>query len=152
MRGFKKDVTATLEALATGMLQDRRSFISMPKVTGDPVFVLGIPFTGQAKPHLILYGDDKGPVRAEIFRRNREANGGTNRCWKCKCVVYENEEAAQMAAPPNFIMKWWSRGEWDHIRNKSGQRCDCPENGRVGCRSCHKERHPRVKLGEAVQV
>ena len=133
MRGFKRDERATREALATGFLEDRRSFISQPKaIKGE---------CDEPKPHLLLQGKDKGPIRAEIFRRNREENGGLNRCWKCKRHVFE--ENLYWSGPDGVVRS----GEWDHIRNKPGERCDCPENGRVACRECHKERHPRPQFG-----
>jgi hypothetical protein len=41
---------------------------------------------------------------------------------------------------------YWLSGDWDHIRNAPGERCDCPENGRVACRNCHRERHPMPRF------
>jgi hypothetical protein len=146
-RGFRIDYQASLIAhqeicTPSGrqpgdlLLTDKRSFISQPKaIPGDHNFAAGETFA--PKPHLILYGKDKGPIRAEIFRRNREANGGVNRCWNCSKQVYE----AVRYEEANYFL-----GEWDHIRNKPGERCDCCENGRVSCRACHSERHPRPKF------
>ena len=130
-RGFKKNKRATREALATGFLQDKGSFISQSKVIKGEC--------EEARPHLLLEGMDKRTIRAEIFRRNRQASlDGYNHCWKCSLLVTE----AQGSAP------WLgSKGEWDHIRNKAGERCDCPENGRVACRDCHKKRHPQTQFG-----
>ncbi len=130
LRGFKRDVSVTSEALDYGTLADHRSFISQPKIIKGEC--------EKPEPHLILYGKDKGPIRAEIFRRNREANGGVNRCWKCSKQVFE-------FITSDGVEEW--RGEWDHIRNKPGERCDCPANGRVVCRKCHSDRHPRPMLG-----
>jgi hypothetical protein len=128
-RGYKIDRSATATALFTGALRDKRSFISLPKHThGD-----------EAVPHLILYGKDKGPVRAEIFRRNREANGGINVCWKCHCVVLENEESLCPISDWNP-----SIGHWHHLWDKPGQRCDCPEAGAVSCPACHRASHKQV--------
>src|ERR1700674_163114 len=118
-RGFKRDETKTAEARNTGLYcLDRRSFISLPKIIKGECT--------EPKPHVILFGEDKAPVRAEIFRRNREENrtrdGAPNRCWKCHAQVFEHR------------MEGWTEellspsGEWDHIRNKPGERCDCPEN------------------------
>lgn len=124
-RGFKKDFVATSLAHINKQLSDPRSFISLPKHThGD-----------EAVPHLILYGLDKGPIRAEIFRRDREnhhlAGMDINRCRNCGKRVFESG--------------WIGRnGEWDHILSKAGQRCDCPENGRVVCRACHRASHKQV--------
>ena len=91
------------------------------------------------KPHLILHGVDKAPIRAEIFQHNRQINNGINRCWMCGKRVHEivHDNLAELFA-----------GEWDHIRNISGERCDCPENGRVACHNCHTERHPQPRLGK----
>lgn len=121
MRGFKKDIQDT----AAAKFRDRggrhrkcRSFISLPKVT---------PHTnGVPQPHLILYGVDKGPIRAQIFERSRKANG-VARCWNCGVMVAETpeEEIPQ-------------KGEWDHAENAPALRCDCPENGRVACAGCHR--------------
>lgn len=127
-RGFKVDIQASVERFGTAGRRNGRwrsgfSFVSQPKQIGE-----------HGGPHLILYGEDKGPIRAEIFRRNREANGGVNRCWKCGAEVLES---VTYESTVHYL------GEWDHIRNKPGERCDCPENGRVACRRCHSERHPK---------
>jgi hypothetical protein len=142
MRGFKKDSLATSICKEAGRALredgrepfwyplDRRSFLSQPKI------IVGECETPEH--HIIAYGKDKGPIRAEIFRRNREGNGGVNRCWKCNRFVREDLMDSYGGA--------LSRGEWDHIRNKDGERCDDPENGRVACRQCHFERHPQVQF------
>lgn len=120
-RGFKRDEAATLAA----RFEDYRSFVSQPKaIKGE---------CDEPKAHLVLYGADKAPIRAEIFRRNREANSGLNRCVKCDCIVFELDE--------------WSyrRGQWHHVRHKSGERCDCSENGEVWCSICHKGEHPQPR-------
>ena len=123
-RGFKRDQAATLLA----EFKNRRSFVSQPKtIEGEGA---------DPKPHLILHGQDKGQIRAEIFRRNREANGGVNRCWKCGREVFE-----QSHYPITMDMQ----GQWHHLRNKPGQRCDCPENGVVSCETCHRPEHPQVR-------
>lgn len=120
-RGFKEDTYATMCA----RFEDERSFISQPKHThGD-----------HAVPHLILYGRlDKGPVRAKIFQRNRaQFRDGYPRCAKCNRIVSESSESR-------------CGGEWHHIRNKPGERCDCPENGEVLCHRCHRPEHPQTKF------
>jgi hypothetical protein len=129
-RGFKVDIQATFERFGYRWKRQRPplSFMSMPKFIRDDV--------GSLMPHIIAYGDDKAPIRAEIFRRNREANGGENRCWKCGTTVFE-------IAPDEFCFAYV--GEWHHLRNKSGQRCDCPENGVVACKACHIPEHPQVR-------
>lgn len=128
-RGFKRDLQATADAYRLGTLVDkkRRSFISLPK------FIEG---EGEV-PHLILYGADKGPIRAAIFKLNRESRGGgnLNRCSKCFRIVSEDSDEP------------WTQGQWDHIRNKNGERCDCIANSRVLCDTCHRLRHPRTKFG-----
>ena len=131
-RSFKKNVQATHEALATGFLQDKRSFISQPKIIKGEC--------EEARPHLLLAGVDKAPVRAEIFRRNREKNGGVNRCVKCNILLLEHSP----------VIDRYGLGEWHHIRKKPGQRCDCPENGEVVCggrSGCHRKLHPQVQFG-----
>lgn len=130
-RGFRRDAWATKFVLDQGLVdirglawrpKDKRSFLSQAKlIVGE---------CDQPMYHIIAYGEDKAPIRAEIFRRNREENGGVNRCWKCRKRVTEQT------------------GEWDHIRNKPGERCDCPENGRVACRDCHRLRHTRIMSGK----
>jgi hypothetical protein len=40
-------------------------------------------------------------------------------------------------------------GEWDHIRNKPGERCDCPENGMVVAPKAHRERHLKPQFGKS---
>ena len=124
-RGFKRDEAATAEA----GFEHYRSFVSMPKAIEGGC--------AEPKPHLLLHGDDKAPIRAEIFRRNREANGGICKCVKCGRRVYEE---AVFPDP--------ERGEWHHIRNKSGERCDCPENGEVRCSFCHRQAHVMVKFNQ----
>jgi hypothetical protein len=132
-RGFKKQLVEGVP-LRLPWFQDERSFLSQPKGIDDE-------FKGQIIKHLILYGRDLGPIRAEIFKRNREANGGINRCWKCGITVFE--------FPPEH--EWYANrqiGQWHHIRNKPGTRCDCPENGVVSCSGeCHREEHPQVHFG-----
>jgi hypothetical protein len=120
-RGFKVDKLATMGA----QFEDERSFISLPKRTHGP----------DEESHLILYGKkDKGIVRAEIFRRNRaQFRDGYPRCAKCNRIVSESSESS-------------CGGEWHHIRNKPGERCDCPENGEVLCRRCHRPEHPQTKF------
>lgn len=115
-RGFRKDINLTAlahEGLYGQLLVDSRSFWSIDG-------------------HILAYGKDKEPIRAEIFRLNREANGGVNRCWNCGVMV-EEHEGDHMAA----------NGEWDHIYTK--RRCDCTHNGRVSCPKCHRDRHVQVK-------
>ncbi|SRR6266576_3051848 len=133
MRGFKKDLPATKAA----QFLDKRSFISLPKIINGESF--------QPKPHVIAYGKDIAPIRAEIFRLDRLKNGGVNRCWKCGGKVIENVEEELMLgwSPPNN-----ARGEWDHVRNKPGTRCDDIENARVSCHSCHSERHLRPQFSQ----
>lgn len=127
-RGFKVDERATL-LIFRRPYRRGASFISQPKfIEGeDP----------EAVPHAILEGKDKGQARAEIFRRNREENRGVNRCWNCAIGVEEEAREGSVY-----------RGEWDHIRNKAGERCDCPENGRVACRNCHRERHVQTQFSK----
>jgi hypothetical protein len=128
-RGFKKQLTEGLP-LRLSWFEDERSFVSEPKIIKGEC--------DRPKAHLVLYGEhDKGIIRAEIFRENRQANGGINRCWNCGQAVLEHETWITMEL-----------GEWDHIRNKPGERCDCVANGRVSCRECHRKRHPRPMLGQ----
>ena len=119
-RGFRKDTDATMCA----RFEDKRSFISLPKLTHGT----------DAESHLILYGKDKAILRAEIFRRNRaQFRDGYPRCAKCNRIVSELSESS-------------CGGEWHHIRNKPGERCDCAENGEVLCRRCHRPEHPQTKF------
>jgi hypothetical protein len=123
-RGFKRDEGRTLAM----RFEDERSFVSQPKaIKGE----CDVP-----RPHLVLYGfEDKTRVRKIIFDKNRqESRDGFAHCWECGCLV--GEETSGLGFP---------RGEWDHIRNNAGQRCDCPENGRVACPACHRQRHVRVR-------
>lgn len=131
-RGFKKDLPATEAA----HFSDPRSFISLPKrIDGEGPRDYAELFY-DLRPHLILYGVDKAPIRAEIFRRNREENGGENRCWKCGQIVFED-------APEGA----YYRGQWHHLRNKPGMRCDCVFNGVVSCSgTCHQTEHVQVQL------
>jgi hypothetical protein len=137
-RGFKVDYGRTQIARVAKIIRDKRSFVSLPKHThGDA-----------AVPHLILEGVDKGPIRAEIFRRDREAQKGSwnglNRCWKCGRQVFENSEDAPTLR---------SVGQWHHDLNKAGQRCDCPENSLVSCSGgCHEEEHPQVQFGQHKEI
>lgn len=132
-RGFKVNNTATAIARISLYIEHPDSFISTEKrIVGE--------WNDEPHTHLVLFGqDDKGVVRAIIFERNREENGGINRCWKCGAEVLE---FVQYASTEHYL------GEWDHIRNKAGERCDCPENGRVACRSCHRERHVQTQFSK----
>jgi hypothetical protein len=117
-RGFKRSIVETMAR----RFEDDRSFISQYKI-----IVNGCP----NRNHLVLYGrEDKAPIRAEIFRRNRELWNGVNRCMQCRKQTWEDS------------------GEWDHIENKPGKRCDCPENGQVLCSGCHKKKHVHVMSGK----
>jgi hypothetical protein len=123
-RGFKRDRQAT----SCVRFLDKRSFMSQEKQIG--------PHGGI---HFILYGADKGPMREQIFHRNRENNGGENRCVKCGRRVYEHVHEDLQA---HF------GGEWHHIRSKPGERCDCPQNGEVVCggaTGCHRNEHPKPR-------
>jgi hypothetical protein len=124
-RGFKVWNREWTEMFPDGF-KDKRSFISQPKL---------IKGEGEAHSHYVVWGKDKATVRAEIFQRNREANGGHNICCKCGRRISEGEPGG-----------WTLRGEWNHIRNKPGERCDCPENGECLCPRCHRERHPKPQF------
>ena len=125
-RGFKLDIILTQATRdSSGLLNDPRSFVSLPKVT---------PHTnGVALPHLILYGIDKGVIRHMLFEESRRANGDA-RCRKCGCRVSEN----QYGTLPD--------GEWDHIENSPGLRCDCCVNGQILCPTCHRPKHPQTQF------
>ena len=117
--------------------QDEGSFISQPKaIKGE---------CDEPRSHLLLEGLDKGPIRAEIFRRNREVNhnvvGGTAHCWNCGRTVFETL--------PESIAKVELIGQWDHIRNKPGERCDCPENGARCLLDLSQRTHPQTQFGKS---
>lgn len=133
-RGFQVDHQATLLRFGGRRWWPGDSFVSKPKfIEGD----------GE-EAHLLLYGKaDKGAIRAEIFRRNREANAGVNKCVECGMQVYEFITTTELER---------RRGDWDHIRNKPGERCDCPENGQVLCVDCHRKKHVRVLSGKKEKV
>jgi hypothetical protein len=140
-RGFQRDRSAT----ALMHFRDKRSFVSKPKIIwGEcPIQIDRLGRTHEMRPHLILYGQDKAPIRAEIFQRNREANGGVNRCVKCGTEVFE-----MMLVDYRDDGQVIRRGEWHHVRNKPGERCDCPENGEVICGGplgCHRDEHPQPR-------
>lgn len=69
---------------------------------------------------LYLEGKDKSNQRWEVF----EAAEGT--CWDCG------------------VFASWETGQWDHIKNKPGERCDCLHNSRWSCAACHRKRHVQV--------
>lgn len=119
MRGFKKSHVET----ETYKFLDHRSFISQEKQIGD-----------HGGSHFLLYGADKSWMREIIFRENREANGGFNVCWKCKVRVFEHAEEGNPR-----------RGQWHHLENKPGRRCDCKANSAVTCSSCHSSEHIKVR-------
>jgi hypothetical protein len=125
-RGFKVDREATEAA----QFLDKRSFISMPKlIVGENEF---------PEPHFLLMGEDKALTRADIFRLNYIDHQPVHRCYKCRKVVVEYR------ASPFDIM-----GQWHHLRNKPGTRCDCVPNGVVSCPDCHREAHPHPQFGRA---
>ena len=128
-RGFKVDHERTQHIFNVKRWRPGMSFISQPKIIKGECT--------EPKPHLILIGEDKGPIRAEVFRRNREAHSGLNRCAGCGFVVSEQDTYGERL------------GHWHHIRNKAGERCDCPENGQVLCNWCHKQEHPQVQFGKS---
>lgn len=132
MRGFKVDHMATALARLEGefLLTDARSFVSQPKITNHT--------NGVALHHLLLKGADKGAMRAEIFRLDREQNGDENKCWECGRIVIESEEDY------GFDMGY-TVGQWHHINSKAGQRCDCRQNGAVSCDRCHRSAHLKVE-------
>jgi hypothetical protein len=127
-RGFKIDRTGTFCL----HFRDKRSFLSQTKIIPDECIY--------PRSHLILYGKDKISIRAEIFKRNRQANGGVNRCEKCKCLIYEKQPLETFGS---------IKGDWHHIRNEPGTRCDCPENGECLCYLCHHAMHPHVQFGKS---
>lgn len=127
-RGFKVDKEATRLAC----LDNTKSFVSQPKaIPGE---------CDEPRPHLILYGQDKRMMRSTIFQHNREKNHGTTRCAECNRRVWEEGAAGRGILA----------GEWHHVRNKGGERCDCQENGEVRCRECHGREHPKPQFGQAV--
>lgn len=117
-RGFKRDISATREAYASGRLIDskRRSFISQPKI------IPGECETPQ--PHLILWGADKTAARMALFIREN------SRCQKCGCVVEWGGEEQESWNP--------LVGQWMHPRDKAGQKCDCEANRLLACNNCHQ--------------
>jgi 5-methylcytosine-specific restriction endonuclease McrA len=129
-RGFKIDKTQTASLFERGLFRDSNSYITFEKKTHGPV----------ATWHLILFGVDKSNMRAEVFRQNRaKYRDGYPRCDECNRIVSEQAEAGQA-------------GEWDHILNQPGTRCDCPENAQILCRTCHVKKHPRVQWTKNVPV
>lgn len=146
-RGFKVDIAATLARFGYERWKPGLSFVSQPKIIkGEcPIQQDYLGRTYELRPHLVLYGDDKGPIRAEIFRRNREANDGLLLCWKCRNPVVEYPEDDWRDQDIKRIASMM--GEWHHVRNKPGERCDCPENGIVSCSACHKPEHPQTQFG-----
>jgi hypothetical protein len=138
-RGFKVDYELLRERQARdprhellGGMDDPRTFVSLPKVTSHT--------NGKAVPHILAFGIDKEKLRAEIFRRNRQAHGGVNRCVECHNEVYEDTTEEEFKG---WSVPWNKIGEWHHIRNKPGERCDCVENGEVRCKRCHSKEHPK---------
>ena len=121
-RGFQKDVPATDAAYASGKLIDaqRRSFISQPKaVPGE---------CDTPEPHLLLAGADKTKARMALFQREH------NRCQKCKCVVVWGSDEFGWS-------EYGMRGEWNHIRHKPWNKCDCDANAELLCPACHRRVH-----------
>lgn len=116
-RGFQKDLAATRDAYARGLLIDvkRRSFISQPKA------IPGECETPQ--PHLLLYGADKTAQRMKLFQREN------NRCEVCNSVLSWGGEESY--GDP-FV------GEWMHLRDKPWNKCDCPINASLRCHEHHQ--------------
>lgn len=120
-RGFKRDLAATRDAYASGRLIDvkRRSFISEPKaIPGE---------CDEPQPHLILYGADRTAQRMKLFQREG------NRCETCKCVVAWGGDDDR-----EFDAEFRVFGEWQHIRDKGWNKCDCLANARLSCHNCHQ--------------
>lgn len=140
-RGFRVDIPASIERFGDKGLRNGRwrsgfSFISLPKQIGE-----------HGGAHLILqkkdprHAEQVAEVRAEIFRRNRQANDGNNKCVECGVFVFE------LDWEDSDLRRMMPRGEWDHIENAPARRCDCPENGRVLCNRDHRARHIQTQFG-----
>lgn len=119
MRGFKRDNFETRLAYAAGHFRDKkkRSFISLPKASEHGTVA-----------HQIVRGDDVGPLREAIFKRD----GGLCQLRLSKwCLVRMSFE-----------------GDW-HLEHRVGgdaDRCWCAVNLRVSCAPCHiikTNREPR---------
>lgn len=126
MRGFKNSRVET----EIYKFLDGRSFISQEKQVGRAG-----ESGAHGGTHFLLYGSDKGWMREIIFRENREANGGFNVCAACKCRVFEHAGA-----------------EWDHVRSKAGERCDCKQNSQILCAPCHRKKHISVQWTKCEEV
>jgi hypothetical protein len=120
-RGFRKDVSATEAAYASGKLIDakRRSFVSQPKaIPGE---------CDEPQPHLLLYGADKSLQRMKLFQREK------SRCQTCQLVVVwgGNSEFGEYECDG-------MAGEWKHIRDKPWNKCDCLANAELSCYAHHQ--------------
>lgn len=83
----------------------------------DPDSFVTLPKFGE--PHVILYGLDKEAQRSRLFTRER------SRCQRCGKRV-------------NWSGEFWEQGEWSHIEDKAGKKCDCLHNAELLCHDCHQ--------------
>jgi hypothetical protein len=71
------------------------------------------------EPHVILAGLDKEKQRRALFAREKSI------CQGCGRRVYWDGEI-------------WQKGEWSHIKDKPGEKCDCDHNAQLLCHDCHQ--------------
>ena len=134
MRGFKKSISDTDAAYASGKLTDskRRSFVSQPKLTH------GV----EPCSHLILYGADRTAARMALFRRQN------SKCEVCAVLLVWGGEGHDGMA-----------GEMMHLLDGLGQKCDCPQNISLRCNAHHQgpgtehyKRRPRWGADQDVRL
>ena len=110
--------------------QGQRGFKRDPFLTRNRQFLDKRSYVSQLKSingereqnHLVLYGEDKAIQRAVIADRDGFL------CRKCGKHVDCTE------------------GEWHHVENSAGKRCDCQHNSEWRCKSCHSPlEHPQVQ-------
>jgi hypothetical protein len=71
------------------------------------------------EPHVILHGLDKEAQRRALFAREKSI------CQKCSIRVY-------------WEGPLWQVGEWSHIEDSIGKKCDCLHNAELLCHNCHQ--------------
>ncbi len=76
-----------------------------------------------------------------MWKQNADAHGGKNKCDTCGTAVVKPEKHTAGKTPPS------NEGPVDHIDRRSEGGAGTPDNGRLLCRDCNRDRE---KLGKYV--
>ena len=120
-RGARKDDAVTALLYKNGILQDRRSFVSLPNLTNGSI-------------HLYLEGADRSDMRKRVYIRD-----------KGKCRLRISPDCRYK------VTLSFEECEMHHIQGGLVGRCDCKENLAIVCDNCHRMKHVRPKFSKNLQ-